>query len=122
MKKSMYERIVRDLRLNVENAWETLHMKPTDNLPPLHVTIPIELIDEITDRAVLRTLESAAGLIEKYSEIPTLSRSTAAKKLGKTAKTLREWEDKGTLVPVYIEGNPYYRISDIEGLNSRKGV
>ena len=63
-----------------------------------------------------------SDLLARFSEIPSLSRSSAAKLLNKTTKTLREWEDKGTLVPVYIEGNPYYRLSDIEELNIKKGM
>ena len=77
--------------MNVENIWDMFHTKPTGDFPPVYITIPVEMIDEITDRAVLRTLESASQLMDKYSEIPSLSRSSAAKKLGKTAKTLREW-------------------------------
>ena len=121
MKENLYKRLVRELRMNVENVWDMFHTRPTGDFPPVYIIIPVEMIDEITDRAVLRTLESASQLMDKYSEIPSLSRSSAAKKLGKTAKTLREWEEKGALVPVYIEGSPYYRLSDIERLNEKKG-
>lgn len=122
MKKNLYKRTVEELRMNIENVWESVHAQPNDDLPHVLIPVSLEMLNEITDRAVIRTLESVADLIDRFSEIPSLSRASAAKLLHKTPKTLREWEDKGTLVPVYIEGSPYYRLSDIEGLNIKKGL
>lgn len=121
MKKNLYKRTIEELRMNVENVWEMIHAKPSEDLPPVVIQISLETLNEITDRAVIRTLDSVADLIDRFSEIPSLSRASAAKLLGKTPKTLREWEDKGTLVPVYIEGSPYYRLSDLQGFNVKKG-
>lgn len=122
MKKNLYDRTVEELRMSVDNIWETIHVQPTEEMPPVVIPVTIEMLSELTDRSVIRTLDAMSDLLSRFSEIPSLSRSSAAKLLNKTPKTLREWEDKGTLVPVYIEGNPYYRLSDIEELNIKKGI
>lgn len=122
MKKNLYKRTIEELRMSVENIWEMIHAQPKDDLPPVVIPVTVEMLNELTDRAVIRTLDSLSDLLSRFSEIPSLSRSSAAKLLNKTPKTLREWEDKGTLVPIYIEGSPYYRLSDIEELNMKKGI
>lgn len=122
MKKDLYKRTVDELRMSVENIWEMIHAQPKDDMPPVVIPVTVEMLNELTDRAVLRTLDSLSDLLSRFSEIPSLSRSSAAKLLNKTPKTLREWEDRGTLIPIYIEGSPYYRLSDIEELNVRKGI
>lgn len=122
MKKDLYKRTVDELRMSVENIWEMIHAQPKDDMPPVIIPVTVDMLNELTDRAVLRTLDSLSDLLSRFSEIPSLSRSSAAKLLNKTPKTLREWEDRGTLIPIYIEGSPYYRLSDIEELNTRKGV
>ena len=99
MKKNLYDRTVEELRMSIENIWEMIHVQPKEGMPPIVIPVTVEML----------------------SDIPSLSRSSAAKLLNKTPKTLREWEEKGTLVPVYIEGSPYYRLSDIEELNIKKG-
>lgn len=121
MKKNLYKRTIEELRIAVENIWEMIHVEPKDEMPPVVIPVTVEILNELTDRAVLRTLDSLSELLSRFSEIPSLSRSSAAKLLNKTPKTLREWEEKGTLVPIYIEGSPYYRLSDIEQLNVKKG-
>lgn len=121
MKKNLYKRTIEELRMAVENIWEMIHVEPKEEMPPVVIPVTVEMLNELTDRAVLRTLDSLSELLSRFSEIPSLSRSSAAKLLNKTPKTLREWEDKGTLVPIYIEGSPYYRLSDIEQLNVKKG-
>lgn len=121
MKKNLYKRTIEELRIAVENIWEMIHAEPKDEMPPVVIPVTVEILNELTDRAVLRTLDSLSELLSRFSEIPSLSRSSAAKLLNKTPKTLREWEEKGTLVPIYIEGSPYYRLSDIEQLNVKKG-
>lgn len=122
MKKNLYKRTIEELRMSVENIWEMIHAQPKDDMPPVVIPVTVEMLNELTDRAVIRTLDSLSDLLSRFSEIPSLSRSSAAKLLNKTPKTLREWEEKGTLVPIYIEGSPYYRLSDIEELNIKKGV
>ena len=122
MKKNLYERTDNELRMSIENIWEMIHVQPKEDMPPIVIPVTIEMLSELTDRAVIRTLDAMSDMLARFSEIPTLSRSSAAKLLNKTPKTLREWEDKGTLVPVYIEGSPYYRLSDIEELNIKKGM
>lgn len=121
MKKNLYKRTIEELRMSIENIWEMIHVQPKEDMPPVVIPITVEMLNELTDRAVLRTLDSLSELMSRFSEIPSLSRSSAAKLLNKTPKTLREWEEKGTLVPIYIEGSPYYRLSDIEALNVKKG-
>lgn len=121
MKKDLYRRIVEDLRMNTENAWETINAQPSDDMPPVLIPISLKTLNEIIDRAVIRTLDEVAVIVDKMSEIPSLSRASAAKLLKKTPKTLREWEERGTLIPVYIEGSPYYRMSDIQQLSIKKG-
>lgn len=121
MKKNLYKRTIEELRMSVENIWEMIHVEPKEEMPPVVIPVTVEMLNELTDRAVLRTLDSLSELLSRFSEIPSLSRSSAAKLLNKTPKTLREWEEKGTLVPIYIEGSPYYRLSDIEQLNVKKG-
>lgn len=122
MKKNLYERTVDELQMSIENIWEMIHVQPKDEMPPIVIPVTVEMLSELTDRTVIRILDAMSDLLARFSEIPSLSRSSAAKLLNKTTKTLREWEDKGTLVPVYIEGNPYYRLSDIEELNIKKGM
>lgn len=117
MKKDLYQRTVEELRMNIENIWGMIHAQPKEELPPVVIPVTVEMLNELTDRAALRILDGLSELLSKFSEIPSLSRSSAAKLLNKTPKTLREWEDKGALIPVYIEGNPYYRLSDIQRLN-----
>lgn len=121
MKKNLYKRTIEELRMSIENIWEMIHVQPKEDMPPVVIPVTVEMLNELTDRAVLRTLDSLSDLLSRFSEIPSLSRSSAAKLLNKTPKTLREWEEKGTLVPIYIEGSPYYRLSDIEALNVKKG-
>lgn len=121
MKKNLYKRTIEELRMSIENIWEMIHVQPKEDMPPVVIPVTVEMLNELTDRAVLRTLDSLSELLSRFSEIPSLSRSSAAKLLNKTPKTLREWEEKGTLVPIYIEGSPYYRLSDIEALNVKKG-
>ena len=122
MKKDLYKRTVDELRMSVENIWEMIHAQPKDDMPPVIIPVTVDMLNELTDRAVLRTLDSLSDLLSRFSEIPSLSRSSAAKLLNKTPKTLREWEDRGTLIPIYIEGSPYYRLSDIEELNIKKSM
>ena len=121
MKKNLYKRTIEELRMSIENIWEMIHVQPKEDMPPVVIPVTVEMLNELTDRAVLRTLDSLSDLLSRFSEIPSLSRSSAAKLLNKTPKTLREWEEKGTLVPIYVEGSPYYRLSDIEALNVKKG-
>lgn len=121
MKKNLYDRTVEELRMSIENIWEMIHVQPKEDMPPIVIPVTVEMLSELTDRTVIRTLDALSHLLSRFSEIPSLSRSSAAKMLNKSTKTLREWEEKGTLVPVYIEGSPYYRLSDIEGLNIKKG-
>lgn len=121
MKKNLYDRTVEELRMSIENIWEMIHVQPKEGMPPIVIPVTVEMLSELTDRTVIRTLDALSHLLSRFSEIPSLSRSSAAKLLNKTPKTLREWEEKGTLVPVYIEGSPYYRLSDIEELNIKKG-
>ncbi len=121
MKKNLYDRTVEELRMSIENIWEMIHVQPKEDMPPIVIPVTVEMLSELTDRTVIRTLDALSHLLSRFSEIPSLSRSSAAKLLNKTPKTLREWEEKGTLVPVYIEGSPYYRLSDIEELNIKKG-
>lgn len=120
MKKNLYDRTVEELRMSIENIWEKINVQPKEDMPPIVIPVTVEMLSELTDRTVIRTLDALSHLLARFGEIPSLSRSSAAKMLKKSTKTLREWEEKGTLVPVYIEGSPYYRLSDIEGLNIKK--
>lgn len=122
MKKNLYDRTVEELRMSIENIWEMIHVQPKEDMPPIVIPVTVEMLSELTDRTVIRTLDALSHLLSRFSEIPSLSRSSAAKLLNKTPKTLREWEERGTLVPIYIEGSPYYRLSDIEELNIKKGL
>lgn len=121
MNTKLYRSTIEELQKNIDNVWQMLHVKASKNLPQVVVPITLEMLNQITDRAVIRTLSNLTEILNKYNEIPSLSRASAAKMLNKTPKTLREWEDRGTLIPVYIEGNPYYRLSDIEALNKQDG-
>lgn len=122
MKKKLYERTIEELRMSIDNIWEMIHVQPKEEMPPIVIPVTVEMLSELTNRTVIRTLDAMSEMLARFSEIPSLSRSSAAKLLNKTPKTLRDWEDKGTLVPVYIEGCPYYRLSDIEELNIKKGL
>lgn len=122
MKKNLYDRTVEELRMSIENIWEMIHVQPKEDMPPIVIPVTVEMLSELTDRTVIRTLDALSHLLSRFNEIPSLSRSSAAKLLNKTPKTLREWEERGTLVPIYIEGSPYYRLSDIEELNIKKGL
>lgn len=121
MNTKLYRSTIEELQKNIDNVWQVLHVKASKDLPQVVVPITLEMLNQITDRAVIRTLSNLTEILNKYNEIPSLSRASAAKMLNKTPKTLREWEDRGTLIPVYIEGNPYYRLSDIEALNQQDG-
>lgn len=122
MKKNLYDRTVEELRMSIENIWEMIHVQPKEDMLPIVIPVTVEMLSELTDRTVIRTLDALSHLLSRFNEIPSLSRSSAAKLLNKTPKTLREWEERGTLVPIYIEGSPYYRLSDIEELNIKKGL
>lgn len=122
MANDLYHRVINELKTNMENVWDLINTKQTGDMPPMYVTIPLEMIDKIASCAVIRTLQNVTELIDRFSEIPTLSRSEAARKMGKTPKTLREWEEKGYIKPTYIAGSPYYRNSDIMNFANKRNL
>lgn len=122
MKNKLYQKTLRDLKVAVDNVWDLMHLKRSDDsVQQINICIPIEMLMEITDRAVIRAFESASDMIEASRDLPTLSRASASRLLHRSPKTLREWEEKKILVPVYIDGCPYYRQCDIEALAAQKG-
>lgn len=100
------------LRLSLENVWQAYDAKPV-NPDMVEVVIPVtlEMLFQISDRAVIRTLEEFSKTFRTLQEMPTYSRLEAAKKLGKSAKTLRVWENNGLLVPTKLGNKAYYTLN-----------
>lgn len=108
----IYKATMKALRLSLENVWQAYDAKPV-NPDMVEVVIPVtlEMLFQISDRAVIRTLEEFSKTFRTLQETPTLSRLEAAQKLGKSAKTLRVWENNGLLVPIKIGNKAYYTLN-----------
>lgn len=111
-KDDIYNATMKALRLSLENVWQAYDAKPV-NPDMVEVVIPVtlEMLFQISDRAVIRTLEEFSKTFRTLQEMPTYSRLEAAKKLGKSAKTLRVWENNGLLVPTKLGNKAYYTLN-----------
>lgn len=83
MKKNLYDRTVEELRMSIENIWEKINVQPKRDMPPIVIPVTVEMLSELTDRTVIRTLDALSHLLARFGEIPSLSRSSAAKMLKK---------------------------------------
>lgn len=124
MDTTLLSQTVDELRFDLENIWQTVNSRPHDNNTQVVIPVSLETLNQVTDRAIIRTLDALLRILNrtefKAYEVPSISRASASKMLNKTPKTLREWERKGILRPTYIEGHPYYRQSELSSITAKK--
>lgn len=122
MAQTFYKRTVDKLR-RIYNLWvtEPASIESEEEATPTYVMMKTEDVIDAAVEVALVILEGAEKLIDKQTELPTLSRKAAARALNVCTKTLREKEDKGELVPMYLDGRPAYQYSDLLEYAHRNG-
>ena len=123
MRYDLYNQTVKDLEFAQDCVWERIHVARTleeGNVPPpITVALPIELLLQLLDSSITRSLKYISDYMTYLEKKPRLSRSEAARVLKRSTRTLRRWEEEGILIPVYIGGKPFYAEEDLEETNFR---
>lgn len=104
-----------------ENGWSVTdqHSRNADE-PQLLVQIPASDIVAAAVEAALATCRVFIDNQESLGNGCLLNRTKAGEYLGCSRQTLRNYENSGTVVPIRISGQPYYRKADLDSIQNRQ--
>lgn len=121
MRKHILQSSLDRLRYLFENGWSLdLMNPPKSDEPQMLIQIPASDIISVAVEAALITCQIFIDSQEKINNRSLLNRTEAAEYLGCTRQTLRNYENLGIVVPIYLNGHPCYRQEDLDNANDHK--
>lgn len=117
MKKNPLQDSLDQVRMIFDNGWNLSYLNrgKTDCTQVL-VQIPAS---EIIEMAVMTAFTTFQAVIDNYDKITScqlLNRTDAAIYLGCSRQTLINYENNGIIIPIRMNGQPYYRQIDLDNV------
>lgn len=109
------------LRFLFDNGWDYMNSSSvSDNSPQLLIQLSAADLVQVAVEVSLMTCQALVDSHDKLTNKHLLNRTQAAEYLGCTRQTLINYENAGIVVPIRLNGQPYYRQEDLDNASDRR--